>query len=80
MGTWGSDLLSGGGNYRFGGDVTQMIRFLINTIRTPAIAAPLLLWLSNMRCTIDLTTKTNPCLRIEDTSKNKEEHNLENCR
>ena len=35
MGTWGSNLLLGGGNYRFGGDVTQTIRFLIDTIGTP---------------------------------------------
>jgi hypothetical protein len=33
--TGGPDLLSGGGNYRFGGDVTQTIRLPINTIRTP---------------------------------------------
>ena len=76
MGTGDPDLPSGGGNYRFGGDVTQTIRLPINTIRTPAIAAPLLLWLSTMHCTIDLATKANPCLRIKDTSKNKEEHNM----
>jgi len=35
MGTGGPKLPSGGGNYRFGGDVTQTIRLLINTIRTP---------------------------------------------
>jgi hypothetical protein len=31
----GPDLPSGGGNYQFGGDVTQTIRLPINTIRTP---------------------------------------------
>jgi hypothetical protein len=31
-----------------------------------------------MRCSIDLATKANPCLRIEDTSKNEKEHNLKN--
>ena len=35
MGIGGPDLPSGGGNYRFGGDVTQTIRFLIDTIGTP---------------------------------------------
>jgi hypothetical protein len=34
---------------------------------------------STVRCTIDLATKANPCLRMEDTSKNKKEHNLEYC-
>jgi hypothetical protein len=32
-----------------------------------------------MHCTIDLATRANSCLRIEDTSKNKKEHNLEYC-
>ena len=44
--------------------------------RTPAIAAPRNLWLSTVRCPVDLATKANPCLRIENTSKNKEELQL----
>ena len=43
------------------------------------IAAPLLLWLSTVNCAIDLTTRANSYLRIEGTSKNKKEHNLEYC-
>src|SRR5579859_3264165 len=41
--------------------------------RTPAIAAPRNLWLSTVCCPVDLATKANPCLRIENTSKNKED-------
>jgi hypothetical protein len=79
IGTGVPDHPSGEDNYRFGGDVTQTIRLPINMTRNPAIAAPLLLWLSTVRCAIDLATKANPCLQIEDTSKNKKEHNLEYC-
>jgi hypothetical protein len=68
------------GNYRFGGDVTQNDPASNQHDSNPAIAAPLLLWLSTMHCTIDLTTRAFPCLWIEDTNKNTEEHNLENCR
>jgi hypothetical protein len=50
------------GNYRFGGDVTQNDRASNQHDSNPAIAAPLLLWLSTMRCTIDLTTRAFPCL------------------
>jgi hypothetical protein len=78
IGTGVPDLPSGEDNYRFGGDVTQTIRLPINTT-SPAIAAPLLLWLSTVHCAIDLTTSANSCLRIEDTSTNKKEHNLEYC-
>jgi hypothetical protein len=62
IGTGVPDLTSGEDNYRFGGDVTQTIRLPINTTRNPTIASPLLLWLSTVRCTIDLATKANPCL------------------
>jgi hypothetical protein len=32
-----------------------------------------------VHCAIDLATRANSCLRIEDTSKNNKEHNLEYC-
>jgi hypothetical protein len=68
------------GNYRFGGDVTQNDPASNQHDSNPAITAPLLLWLSTMHCTIDLTMRAFPFLWIEDTNKNKKEHNLENCR
>jgi hypothetical protein len=68
------------GNYRFGGDVTQNNPTSNQHDSNPAIVAPLLLWLSTMHCTIDLATRAFPCLWIKDTNKNKEEHNLKNCR
>jgi hypothetical protein len=37
IGTGMPDLLSGEGNYRFGGDVTQTIRLPINTTRIPML-------------------------------------------
>ena len=40
---------------------TLTIRLPIGTIKTPAIAAPRVLWLSTVRCPIDLATKANPC-------------------
>ena len=60
-----------------GEDSTLMIQgFRSGQNVTLAIAAPLLCWLSTARGTIDLTKKANSCKRIENTSKNTEEHNL----
>ena len=76
IGTRGPDLPSGGDNYRFWWRCHTNDPASNLQDSNPAIAAPLLLWLSTVRCTIDLATKANPCLQIEDTSKNSEEHNL----
>jgi len=75
MGMWVPDLPSGGGKYRFGGDVTQTIRLPINTIRTPQSQHH---FSSGYQpCAARLTSPRRLILACEskNTSKNKEECN-----
>jgi len=78
MGTWVPDLPSGGDKQRFDG-VRHTDSASYHTDPNPATLAPRLLWLSTVRCPVDLATKANSCLRIEE-HKQERERTQPNCR
>ena len=61
MGTRVPDLLSGGDKQRFDGE-RHTDPASDHTDPNLATLAPHLLWLSTVRCPVDLATKANPCL------------------
>ena len=61
MGTKGFPIFRQVEGKSIGRHETLTIRLLISTIKFPAIVAPRVLWLSTVRCPVDLATKANPC-------------------
>ena len=78
MGTWVPDLPSGGDKQRFDGE-RHTDPASDQHDPNPATLAPRLLWLSTVRCLVDLATKANPCVRIEE-HKQERERTQPNCR
>lgn len=76
MGTGGPDLPSGGDNYRFGGNETQVDPASEQHDPKPrnrSTTSPLVI---NRRCTVDLAKKAKIlACESKNTSKNKEECN-----
>ena len=71
MGTWGSDLPSGGDKQRFDGE-RHTDPASDQQDPNPATLAPHLLWLLIVRCLVDLAMKANPCLQIEEHKQERE--------
>ena len=78
MGTGGPDLPSDGGNYRFGGDVTQTIRLPINKVRTPQSQHH---FSSGYQlCVARLTSPRRLILACESKNTTKNEKERPNCK